>query len=230
MPYETSPQLMSVEDLAEKCAQETEHYRWNQTTDTQYCFELFRRAIVNHDQAAWDRIVAQYRWQVERWVRRYPEFLPSREEEQDFVFEAFGRFWKYFTPDKLNKSKNLAAVLSYLHTCVNGSVLDFRRKMQQRQLEQGEGDEERDYPDHDQVPEDIHQKEEFWQLVKKRLKDEKEYTIVYASFSLTISPREILDEYPGVFHDIDEIYQCKSNLLARLSRDPELKKFLGLND
>jgi DNA-directed RNA polymerase specialized sigma24 family protein len=151
MPYETSPQHMSVEDLAQKCAQETQHFRWNQASDTQYCFELFRRAIANHDQVAWDKVITLYQWQVERWVRRYPDFQPSRDDEQDFVFEAFERFWKYFTPDKLNKSKNLAAVLSYLHMCVNGSVLDHRRKNHQRQVDQDEGEEERNPPGQDQV-------------------------------------------------------------------------------
>jgi len=48
---------------------------------------------------------------------------------------------------------------------------------------------------------------------------------VYASFSLALSPREILAEYPGLFRDIKETYQYKANLLDRLERDDEIRDF-----
>jgi RNA polymerase sigma factor (sigma-70 family) len=230
MTFETQPQHLTLADLAQRCAHETELFRLGKTHDPQYCFELFRRAIVSHDQVAWEAINSQYYSQVERWVHRHPEFPLVQEEVEDFIAEAFERFWKYFTPDKFGKSQSLAAILSYLQMCVSGAVLDCRRKMRHRELEQEEGDEERNLPDREPTPEVLLQKEEFWQLIQERLKDKKEYMLIYASFSLDLSPREILVEFPGVFHDIEDIYQCKANVLARLNRDPELKKFLGSDD
>jgi hypothetical protein len=89
----------------------------------------------------------------------------------------------------------------------------------------GAGDEEQEFSEPAPTPEELLQKEEFWQLVKKKTKDPKEYTVVYASFSLFLSPRKILAEYPGVFSGIREIYQHKANLLDRLGRDDELQDF-----
>jgi hypothetical protein len=86
-------------------------------------------------------------------------------------------------------------------------------------------DEEQEFSQPESTPEDLLQNDEFWQLIKKKLKDPKEYTVLYASFSLALSPREILAEYPSLFRNIKEIYQYKANLLARLERDDEIKEF-----
>jgi hypothetical protein len=84
-------------------------------------------------------------------------------------------------------------------------------------------DEEREFSQPESTPEDLLQHDEVWQLIKKKLKDSKEYTVVYASFGLALSPREILAEYPDLFCDIKEIYRYKANLLDRLARDDEIK-------
>jgi DNA-directed RNA polymerase specialized sigma24 family protein len=228
MSHEIKLQHMSVADLAQKCAQETDLYFTHHDYDSSYCFELFRRAIRNNDERALELIIIQYqplvaRW-VDRWMAKHPDF-PLVEEAQDFIAQAFERFWISFTPAKFDKSQSLAAVLRYLQMCVNGAITDTWRKLRRIQLEQETRDEEQEFSEPESTPEDILQKDEFWQLVKKKSKDPKEYTVVYASFSLALSPREILAEYPGLFRDIKEIYQYKANLLDRLERDEEIKDF-----
>lgn len=225
MSHENELQQMAVAELAQRCAQETQNYFQQQRHETGYCFELFRRAIVRRDNEAWDAVYTQYRPQVERWVYRHPDFAQVDEEAQDFTVQAFARFSKYFTEDKFSKSKSLAGVLSYLQMCVNGAILDYLRKMHH---EQWEDEEAAETPKHLRLaptPEELLQGEELWRLVQKRLKDNKEYIVVYASIILGLSPREILAEYLDVFRDIAEIYQCKANILARLERDPEIRKF-----
>lgn len=238
MTHETNLQLMTLEDLAQRCAQETKLFFNYLSHETKYCFELFRRAISERDDLAWSAIIVQYKPSVARWVNtwadKHPDFPLAREEADDFVVEAFERFWNYFTPDKFSKSQGLDAVLRYLKLCVNGAVSDTWRKMRRRQfdqtLEQNDDGEETSSAELESTPEELLQKDEFWQLIKSRLKDEKEYTVVYASFSLDLSPRQMIAEYPDVFQDINEVYQCKANVLARLARDPELRKLLNLDD
>lgn len=230
MTHEINLHYMTVEDLAQRCAQETKLYFNYLTHDTKYCFELFRRAISERSNLAWKAIIVQYKPSVARWVNRWadkhPDFPLAREEEEDFIDEAFIRFWNYFTPDKFGKAQGLDDVLKYLKTCVNSAILDIWRKMRRRQfdqeLENDEGEEDTP-PESGPTPEEILQKDEFWRLIKTRLKDQKEYTVVYASFNLALSPREIFVEYPNVFSDIKEIYQYKANVLARLGRDPEIR-------
>ena len=229
MSHENDLQHLPVGDLAHKCAQETNLYFTHQDYDSSYCFELFRRAIQNKDERALEVVIIQYqplvaRW-VERWMAKHPDFSLTNEEDQDFIAQAFERFWISFTPVKFEKSQGLAAVLRYLQMCVNGAITDTWRKLRRIQLEQEPRDEEQEYSEHGSTPEDLFQIDEFWELIKKKSKDPKEYTVLYASFSLALSPREILAEYPGLFSDIKEIYQHKANLLNRLERDEEIKDF-----
>jgi DNA-directed RNA polymerase specialized sigma subunit len=230
MSHEIKLQHMAVEDLAQRCAQETDLYFTHHDYDSSYCFELFRRAIQSNDERALEVVIVQYqplvaRW-VDRWMSKHPDFPLVNEEPQDFIAQAFERFWVSFTPLKFEKSQSLAAVLRYLQMCVNGAITDSWRKLRRIQLEQETRDEEQELLDAASTPEDLLQNDEFWELIRKKTKDPKEYTVVYASFSLALSPREILAEYPGVFSSIKEIYQHKANLLDRLERDEEIKEFV----
>lgn len=230
MSHETKLQHMAVEELAQKCAQETDLFFAHQDYDPSYGFELFRRAVRNKDECALEVVITQYqplvaRW-VDKWMGRHPDFLLIHEEAQDFIAQAFERFWTSFTPAKFDKSQTLAAVLRYLQMCVHGAIIDDWRKFRRIRLEQEMRDEEQEFSQPGSTPEDLLQTDEFWQLIKKKSKDPKEYTVVYASFSLALSPREILAEYPGLFRDIKEIYQYKANLLDRLERDEEIKDFV----
>jgi len=163
---------------------------------------------------------------VAKWLSKYPDYSMAGEEAQDFIAQAFERFWISFTPVKFDKSQSLAAVLQYLQMCVNGAMTDTWRKMRHIQIEVDTGEAEREFAEPNPTPEDIMQADEFWQIIRKKSRNLQEYIVVYASFSLDLSPREILAEYPGVFSDIKEIYQHKANLLDRLERDEEIKNFI----
>jgi DNA-directed RNA polymerase specialized sigma24 family protein len=229
MSHETRLQHMALEDLAKKCAQETDLFFTHHECDSSYGFELFRRAVRNKDERALEVVITQYQPLVARWVDRrvvkLPDFLLISEETQDFIAQTFERFWVSFTPAKFDKSRNLAAVLRYLQMCAHGAVTDALRKYNRIRLEQEIRDEAQEFSQPESSPEDLLQNDEFWQLIKKKSKDLKEYTVVYASFSLALSPRQILVEYPSLFRDIKEIYQYKANLLARLERDDEIRDF-----
>jgi len=227
MSHDAKLQHMAVAELAQKCAQETVLFFNHRDHDSSCGFELFRRAVRNKDERALEVVITQYqplvaRW-VDRWMDKHPDFLFISEEAQDFIAQGFERFWGSFTPAKFDKSQNLAAVLRYLQMCVHGAITDAWRKLRRIRLEQEMRDEEKEFSQPELTPEDLLQKDEFWQLIKKKSKDPKEYTVMYASFRLALSPREILAGYPGLFRDIKEIYQHKANLLDRLARDDELK-------
>lgn len=228
MSEETDLQTMTADDLAQRCAQETDLYFNHHDSDSSYCFELFRRAIYLKDDRALGLVFVQYqplvmRW-VDRWMGRHPDFSWVNDHAEDFIAQAFERFWISFTPAKFEKSQSIAGILNYLKMCVHGTIMDAWRKMRHLQLEQEMGEDE-SISEPAPTPEELFQKDEFWQLIKKKSKDKKEYTVIYASFSLALSPRQILAEYPEVFSTIKEIYQCKANLLERLGRDDEFKEF-----
>lgn len=231
MSDENELQHMAVGDLATRCAQETDLYYNRKEFDTRYCFELFRRAIKNKDGQSWEALILQYqplvaRW-VEKWMDRYPDFSAFNEESQDFVAQAFERFWVSYTPAKFeNAQRSLPAVLKYLQMCVNGALTDTWRKLRRLQIEKESREEEQELSEPEPMPEDRLQSEEFWQLIQRKAKDSKEYKVVYAYFYMDLSPREILAEYQNEFKDIKEIYQHKANFMERLERDVEFKEFV----
>jgi hypothetical protein len=233
MHDENELQQMAVGDLAQRCAQETQNYRRKQRHETVYCFELFRRAILRRDNEAWDALYTQYNPEVQGWVYsacRKHGFTGVGEEAQDFIMQSFEKFSKHFTEDKLTDSTSLAGVLSYLKACVQGVIVDCVRKIRYEEIELDETIEKRKDPNPEASPEEILQGKELWKLIQTRLKGEKEYIAVKASMMEGLKPRQILVEYPGVFRDSAELYQCIANVQARLRRDPEIRKFLNLDD
>jgi hypothetical protein len=78
-------------------------------------FELFRRAILNRDQAAWQAIHAQYQTLITSWVWRHSKFQSTNEEAASFVNAAFIRFWR--TVSKKGMGQFLATLKSSCQSC-----------------------------------------------------------------------------------------------------------------
>src|SRR6185295_15642499 len=95
----TDPRLLTLIDLAHRCAQESDHFFNRQPHDPHYCFELFRRAIFDHDQRAWELIYTQYHRLVAKWVLHHADFPASGEDTEYFVNGAFEKMWAALTPD-----------------------------------------------------------------------------------------------------------------------------------
>jgi hypothetical protein len=71
---------------------------------------------------------------------------------------------------------------------------------------------------------------EFWCYITAQLNGEAEQVVVVGSFVLGMKPGEIYDDRPDLFADVDEVYNVKRNLLARLSRNAELRRRLVSHD
>ena len=118
---------LSVINLAHQCQEETARYLRRESGEGVCCFELFRRAVADRDDQAWERVVIQYRRMVLAWVRRHPTRALVNESDDDWVHDAFARFWKAVPPDRFAMFPNLAAILRYLKLCVHSSLMDEAR-------------------------------------------------------------------------------------------------------
>ncbi len=220
-------QTLALADITHRCARETELFFQRKSYDPRYCFELWRRAIMERDQLAWEHVYDQYCPLVTGWVKRHPAFPSSGEEVQYFVNRAFERLWAALTPGKFSQFQHPKSVLRYLQMCVNSVILDGVRVAEQAlvgsQVDVA-SDEGRasGRTVEDQALALVGQ-EEFWAEIEARLRNEKERRVVYGSFVLALKPREILAQYRDTFRDVREVYRIKGNVLARLARDPELR-------
>lgn len=231
MLHLTDLHSLTLAGIAQRCAQETELFFQRKSYDPRYCFELFRRAIKERNQRAWELVYAQYRSLVAGWVERNSAFPSSGEEAQYFINRAFEKMWVAVTPDRFNRFPDLKSLLRYLQMCVHSVVLDQVRLAEQAEVG-AEADiasvegEAGDATLEDQTLARL-QGQELWDQIDQRLNSEKERRVVYGSFVLALKPREIYAEAEDSFDDVREIYRIKENVLARLRRDSELRALFG---
>src|SRR5690242_4220015 len=101
---------LSLDAIAQRCEEETANYRRKLAADTQYCFELFRRALEDQAQDAFTALFQIYQPQCARWVRGFDGFADTDEPTPDgFVSEAFARLFRDLRGEKFTHFPNLAA-------------------------------------------------------------------------------------------------------------------------
>lgn len=231
MSHQTDLCSLNLEDVADHCAHETRLFFQRQIYDPRYCFELFRRAIVERNQRAWELVYNQYRLLVTGWVHRHPAFSVTGEEVQYFVNRAFEKMWVALTPERFGRFSNLKSLLRYLQMCVHSVILDHVRATEQPILDA----QPKVSPDEDRMRDPIVEQQalervcnqEFWDEIKGRLGNEKERLVIYGSFFMALKPRELYAQFKDKFCDVSEVYRVKENVLARLRRDTELKNLFG---
>lgn len=178
--------------------------------------DLFRRAVVEGDQAAWDALYAQYQHLVRTWLRRHAAAALTDEADDYLINRTFERFWMYVKPDRFASFAGLPALLQYLKLCAHGVLLDEVRSQTRKQT----------VPVRDQAQplasDDIIEREAahtLWQAIRATARDESDLLIAQLSFIHGLKPREIYGRYPEHFASVAEVYRIKRNLLDRLRRD-----------
>jgi DNA-directed RNA polymerase specialized sigma24 family protein len=221
----------AITDLVDRCAQETDRYFRGDNYDSQFCFEIFRRAILERDQLAWEAVYKQYQILVGKWVQQHQGFAASGEEIPYFVNSAFEKIWVALTPDKFRQFTQLASLLSYLKMCVHSVIVDHNRLLERASLcvyveEAAFEKKVQAGIMEDRVLSQIDRRR-FWDAINARLNDDKERRVVYGSFVLALKPRELYDHFCEHFDSVDEIYLIKQNILSRMRHDPEFFKYLS---
>ena len=77
------PAQMEIGALVRRCIAESERFYRGQPHDTSFAYELFRRALVERDELAWEHIYTHYGSLVESWVRRSGAFAGSGESSEE---------------------------------------------------------------------------------------------------------------------------------------------------
>lgn len=222
---------LSLGSLRRRCAEESARFFRRQEHDWRFCYELFRRAAAGRDEAAWENIFEQYQPLISGWVERHSLFQATGEEAQFFVNRAFEKMWAALTPEKFEKFPDFKALMRYFQMCVHSVLVDYIRKREEALRL-------------DEIPETVtladspeahversvfarDHRRRFWELVDSRLVNEKEKQLVYGMFVLDLKPRQLAEEFRGVFDNIQEIYRIKENVMGRLRRDSEIRRILG---
>jgi hypothetical protein len=222
------PQRMGLSSLIARCAVESERFYRGRPYDSRFAFELFRRALVERDEVAWQGIYAHYSQLVESWVRRSGAYAGSGETTEFFVGATFTKFWRAVTPERFETFPSLAALLHYLQLCAGSVVIDSVRAQSWAEMVPEEALPATHMPvvAPDEQALDRVSSSEFWQFIAAQLNGDAERAVVVGSFVLGMKPGEIYAERPDLFATIADVYNAKRNLLNRLARNPDLRSQL----
>ncbi len=207
---------LPVSEIALGCQQENQRFLDNLEHNAQYCFELFRRAIVLSSEDAWHAVYDCFEGQVHRWVTAHPSFNYCQEDVDYFVNVSFAKFWQAVTPEKFPRFSTLGHLLQYLKTCVAGAIIDHVRQLEKQKFFELETS---NIQPEDFVSRQMSQ-EAVWQWVQSELNNDRETLVIRQKFLFDMTPRDIYASYPDFFpKGINEIYRILENILRRLHRN-----------
>ncbi|HEX6484707.1 MAG TPA: hypothetical protein VF043_38160 [Ktedonobacteraceae bacterium] len=210
---EVTCSALSSQLLAAHCLRELNNYhRGEPSTDT-YGLELLHRATIQGDQEAWMWLQHCFSGVVRGWLHHHPsrEAAYRLESEENYVAQAFERFWQATTLTQQVEFRTFAAALQYLRASLNGAILDTLRAYSRP------GEVSLPGPGEPEV-EDKTDGSEVWENLKALLPNEDEQRVAYLLFHCGLKPREIVRFCPQEFRDIREIYRLRRNIMERLLR------------
>lgn len=220
---------MDLAMLVRHCLIESERFYRGQAHDTRFSYELFRRAIVERNESAWEYVYSHYSNLVESWVRRSGAFASSGESSEFFVVLAFTKFWRAITPERFTTFSTLAALLQYLQLCAGCVVIDSVRAQSWAEMLPEEaipcGRAPQLVPDEEAL--DRVSRQEFWGYISTQLNDDAERVVVFGSYVMGMKPGDIYDQHRSLFSGVNDVYNVKRNVLGRLSRNQDLRRMIN---
>jgi DNA-directed RNA polymerase specialized sigma24 family protein len=230
MSVTANPASLAVEALGDRCCHETAEYHVGRASDPAFCVELFRRALQEGLNAAWEKLMTCFTPSVRAWFRRHPkrEVAAPNGDGEPFVAEAFARMWVANASKPLTIG-TLPQLLTFLRRCLHTSVMDEARARERADpfssVLAGAGDEEdgeRDLPDkrpgvERKVFGDIARDELLRQMLGCA-RDDRERRVLLLRWVRRDTPAEIARDHPLEFPEVREIYKIVANLLARYVR------------
>jgi hypothetical protein len=195
------------------------HYPHGEVNEHQDCLELLRRVTAQRDLSAWECLQRQLREIVLSWMRQHPdnEAACHLDSEENYVHQAFERFWHATQHHQNLEFTTLAAALHYLRASLNGAILDTLRAYSLlREVPLPEPG----FPG-EPVMEDGMDTSARWEILQKMLPDVRERRLAYLLFHCGLTPREIVRLCPQEFNDVHEISHLRRSIMERLLRNAD---------
>lgn len=202
---------MSLPALTAQCVEELDNYRRGEPYMEAYGLELLRRAMMQGDQEACAGVQHCFGGIVRGWLRRHPhrEVACRLESEEQYVVQAFERFWQATAFNQRVEFSMLATALQYLRASLNGAILDtLRASARLRKIS-------RPVPTEPPVA-DVPSRSEAWDTLKTLLSNPREVRMAYLLFHCGMAPKEIVHVCPQEFDDIREVYDLRRTIMQRL--------------
>jgi hypothetical protein len=215
---------LSLDDLTQRCAFETEKFNRREPNDARFCFELLRRALADGLSDAFTRVYQIYERQVLVWVHSHSGFERTGESADYFVSAAWSTFYFALRGPKFDGFPSLPQVLAYLKLCVHTAIAQYLRDQQPAPT-----------MPLDEAPNAAHAPDlgtrivagELWRQIERLLPDPRDRLLARCAFAEDLKPRQIVKAYPSRWKDEREISIELYRIRRLLRNDPELRKLAG---
>jgi hypothetical protein len=217
---------LDLDEIVQGCQLEAGQPR---SQEQGYCFELFRRAVEEQEQAAWLAIDEQYRYLIHQWLYDCSPDLP-RQAVEEIAPETWPRFWQALARPGVPFSDRFAhvgAILKYLKQCTISVFREYERRIWRReQVRQRLDSDGRQALSARIVTEDelltridqerLLQQVQAW--IRTCVTDPQEQRVLSLSYEHGLTPAEIAARYPQEFPDAQTVRRLKERILKRARR------------
>jgi hypothetical protein len=208
------PCELTLPVLAAHCLEEIDNFSRGEPYSETYGLELFHRAIMQSDQEAWVWVQYCFKGIVHSWVRRHSKSAVAcrLESEENYVAQAFERFWQATACNRQLEFRTLAFALQYLRTSVHGAIMDTLRTYQRPWVVS--------LPESGVVGEpsivDVTGDSELWDILKGMFTNPREQRLAYLLFHCGLKPREIVQFCSPEWSSVQEIYRLRRTMMERV--------------
>ena len=216
---------LPLEQLADACNENTRRYARRELSDTQFCFELLRRALADAVPEAFTWVYRIYERQVLKWIRQHPGLAQTGESAEFFANAAISRFYFALRGPKFNEFGTLSQVLAYLKACTYTAVAQYVRDYEKAAWIPLEAAAEASLAV--DLGEEM-QAKEVWACICQKLPDERDRRLARGAFLLDLKPKAIVAANPRDWHNEREVSVALYRVRQILRSDPELRERLGL--
>jgi hypothetical protein len=214
---------LSVDELGERCADETLKFTRGQPNDPRYCFELLRLALAEEKPEAFAWVYRVYEDRTLRWVRQHAAFPQTGENAEYFANMALSQLYFALHGPKFEHFPSVARILAYLKVCVHTAIMQHVRRQRSLQLlPLAAAVQAPAQPNFDMQL----RVEQLWGRVCYLLPDEKDQGLARCAFVQALKPREIVAAYPDVWRDEREVTVALYRIRQRLRGDDTLRRWL----
>jgi len=205
-----------LNELARRCQQENDAYRRNGSSDPSYCLQLFRLALVEKREGAWEKVVECYSSDLRNRFFAHPWAPLLREYEDDILIITFERFLERNEKEPLQVT-SLGAMLNYLHRCLYTAILLCKRDKDKQSFLAGTIDDFADIAGPDPTDEslDTLEAEEIWKRVASCTDSALEERVMHLWLVQDYSAPEIVRYLPGDNLTREKIHQVVEKVFRR---------------
>jgi hypothetical protein len=214
----------SVQELAERCTDESRKFSRSQLNDPRFCFELLQRALLDKLPDALTEVYRVYQPQVMRWVYAHASFQQTDEEAEFFATGALRNFYFAVSGPKFEQFSSLPQLLSYMKLCVHTAIVQYLRDHQRLiQVPLNEIHEPGYLPDLGASLE----AGDIWTHICDLLPDESDQLLANSVFAKGLKPKQILLSDPLRWSSEREISVALQRIRRILRKDAKLCQWAG---